>query len=98
MRGKVKMRCAHCGKTFKSSNARQTLCTECGAKERAARAAGKSAAAKPVAQTPALKPKIVGAGARILDPSLPPPPEPEPPPAPPERPLPLRPDTHTPST
>jgi hypothetical protein len=98
MSGKVKMRCARCGKAFKSSNARQTLCAECGAKERAARAAGKSAAAKPVAQAPALKPKIIGAGARILDPSLPPPPEPEPPRAAPERPVERRPDTYSPLT
>ena len=73
MSGKVRMRCARCGKPFKSANARQTLCSDCEAKERAARAAGKSATTKPVATAPALvqKPKIVGAGAHILDPSIP---------------------------
>ncbi len=78
MSGKVKMRCAQCGKPFKSANARQILCDACEAKERAARAAGRSAAANPsiVAPTPVAKPKIVGAGARILDPSLPPEPAP----------------------
>lgn len=71
MSGKVKMRCARCGKPFKSSNARQTLCSECEAKERAARAAVKHAP-KPaaVAAAPALAPKIVGPGAGILDPRL----------------------------
>src|SRR5690349_345878 len=71
MSGKVKMRCARCGKPFKSSNARQTLCSECEAKERAARAAVKNAP-KPaaVAAAPATAPKIVGPGAGILDPRL----------------------------
>jgi len=71
MSGKVKMRCARCGKPFKSSNAKQTLCSECEAKERAARAAVKSAP-KPaaVAAAPVSAPKIVGPGAGILDPRL----------------------------
>ncbi|HST88185.1 MAG TPA: hypothetical protein VLJ14_07395 [Ktedonobacterales bacterium] len=71
MSGKVKMRCARCGKPFKSSNARQTLCSECEAKERAARAAVKNAP-KPAAvgAAPAIAPKIVGPGAGILDPRL----------------------------
>lgn len=37
---KVKMRCARCSKSFKSSDARQTLCPDCLAKERLARARG----------------------------------------------------------
>src|SRR5690348_9660722 len=71
MSGKVKMRCARCGKPFKSSNARQTLCPECEVKERAARAAVKNAP-KPaaVAAAPVSAPKIVGPGAGILDPRL----------------------------
>jgi hypothetical protein len=94
MSGKVKMRCARCGKPFKSNNARQTLCTECAAKERGARAAATKTV--PVAQTPAIKPKIVGAGAHILDPSLPPLPQPEPPRAAPARPFERRPETYSP--
>jgi hypothetical protein len=71
MSGKVKMRCARCGKPFKSSNARQTLCSECEAKERAARAAVKSAPkSAAVASAPVIAPKIVGPGAGILDPRL----------------------------
>lgn len=71
MSGKVKMRCARCGKPFKSSNARQTLCPDCEAKERVARAAVKHVP-KPatMAAAPVLAPKIVGPGASILDPRL----------------------------
>src|SRR5262249_40856295 len=74
MSGKVKMRCARCGKPFKSSNAKQTLCPECEAKERAARATGRTAP-KPAATAaaPAHKPKIVGVGAHILVPGMTPP-------------------------
>jgi hypothetical protein len=62
---KVKMRCAHCGKPFKSSDAKQTLCPDCTTKERAARA--QKAAAQPVAAArPAQAPKIVGPGATLL--------------------------------
>jgi hypothetical protein len=88
MPGKVKMRCAHCGKTFKS-NGKQTLCDDCEAKERAARAAGKNTPARPAVASPTLqRPQIVGAGARILDPTLPEPLDPAPTlaPAPRERP------------
>ncbi len=75
MSGKVKMRCARCGKTFKSGNAKQVFCADCEQKERAARAAMKESAAKSPAATPVLvsKPKIIGAGAHILDPNAPPP-------------------------
>jgi hypothetical protein len=70
------MRCAHCGKAFKS-NGKQTLCDDCEAKDRATRAAGKNTPARPAALSPVVqKPQIVGAGARILDPSLPEPPAP----------------------
>jgi hypothetical protein len=74
MSGKVKMRCARCGKPFKSNNTKQTLCPECEAKERAARAASKTAP-KPVAaaSAPIHKPKIVGIGAHILVPGMTPP-------------------------
>lgn len=74
MSGKVKMRCARCGKPFKSSNAKQLLCADCEQKERAARAATKGAPkAAPAAPVLVSKPKIVGAGAHILDPNAPPP-------------------------
>ncbi len=86
MPGKVKMRCAHCGKAFKS-NGKQTLCDDCEAKDRAARAAGKNTPARPATLSPVVqKPQIVGAGARILDPSLPEPPDPTLAPAPREQP------------
>ena len=76
MSGKVKMRCARCHKPFKASSAKQTLCAECEAKERKARAATRVAPAKPVAAPPAAKPKIVGPGANILVPGMVPPPLP----------------------
>lgn len=72
MSGKVKMRCARCGKSFKSSGAKQTLCLDCEAKARqeraATRAAGPKAASAAPAQTQA--PKIVGPGASILVPGM----------------------------
>jgi hypothetical protein len=65
---KVKMRCARCGKPFKSSGAKQTLCPECEVKARRERAnekvAGAKAATSPVAVAHA--PRIVGPGAAIL--------------------------------
>jgi hypothetical protein len=71
MSGKVKMKCARCGKRFKSSQATQTLCPDCLARERHARAAGAAASAKLIhtAATPP-PPKIVGPGAAILIPGL----------------------------
>ncbi|HEU5438206.1 MAG TPA: hypothetical protein VFU88_02855, partial [Ktedonobacterales bacterium] len=79
MSGKVKMRCARCGKPFKSSGSKQTLCADCDAKARRAKAAAKgqptTAAAASAPKAP--PPKIVGPGANILVPGLvPPPPEP----------------------
>lgn len=68
MSGKVKMRCARCGKTYKATGHTQTLCPECAAQARAARGTAKqpgAQAATPVA-APALPPKIVGPAARIL--------------------------------
>ena len=65
---KVKMRCARCGKSFKSSSAKQTLCPDCEVKARRERANDKVAAAKTVA-SPAVAahtPRIVGPGAAIL--------------------------------
>src|SRR5262249_48515691 len=77
MSGKVKMRCARCGKSFKSNNVKQTLCPECEARERAARAASKTAPRPTAAASvPAPKPKIVGVGAHILVPGMTPPPVP----------------------
>lgn len=69
MSGKVKMRCARCGKSFKASGS-QTLCAECAAKERAARASARASAAPASAQAtqPVAAPKIVGPGAAILTP------------------------------
>ncbi|HEV2460655.1 MAG TPA: hypothetical protein VGS80_20060 [Ktedonobacterales bacterium] len=71
MSTKVRMRCARCGKSFRSS-AKQTLCPDCEAKERRARAAAKTAPATSVAAAPApiRPPKIVGPGAGILVPGL----------------------------
>lgn len=72
MSGKVKMRCARCGKTFKSSGAKQTLCSDCEAKVRQERAASKAAGPKVANPAPAqvTAPKIVGPGASILVPGL----------------------------
>jgi hypothetical protein len=69
---KVKMKCARCGKHYKSSNAKQTLCPSCIALERQARASGKSASARPTPAAPqsVARPRIVGPGAGILVPGL----------------------------
>lgn len=65
---KVKMRCARCGKPFKSSSAKQTLCPDCEVKARRERANEKVAGAKLVANptVAAHAPRIVGPGAAIL--------------------------------
>lgn len=71
MSGKVKVRCARCGRQFKSAGVRQTLCSDCEIKERQARAASKAQGPKPVAAVaPAPPPKIVGPGASILVPGM----------------------------
>ena len=71
MSGKVKMRCARCGKSFKSVSAKHTLCPECEAKERVARAAGRVTNLKPtVTPVRTERPTIVGPGAGILVPEL----------------------------
>lgn len=72
MSGKVKMRCVRCGKPFKSSSPKQTLCPDCEAKARRERAATKSTPAKPaaVAAPSRAAPKVVGPGAAILVPDL----------------------------
>lgn len=73
MSGKVKMRCARCGKQFKSASAKQTLCTDCEIKERQARAVSKAQGPKPAAPAPVAhphQPKIVGPGAGILVPGM----------------------------
>jgi hypothetical protein len=66
MGGKVKMRCARCGKPFKSAGAKQNLCDACTARARAERAVSKATAARPATATPAPAPRIVGPGAAIL--------------------------------
>ncbi len=67
MSGKVKMRCARCGKPFRSSNPKQTLCDSCSAQARNDRTANKIGAAKSAVTTrPTSAPKIVGPGAAIL--------------------------------
>lgn len=74
MAGKVKMKCARCGKHFKSSHQKQTLCQACEILERQARAANKVTVAKPAQTAPvSTPPKIVGPGASILVPGLVPP-------------------------
>jgi hypothetical protein len=72
MSGKVRMRCARCGKHFKSVSAKHTLCPDCEARERAARATGKgiSSLRPPVTPVRAQRPTIVGPGAAILVPEL----------------------------
>lgn len=67
---KVKMRCARCGKSFKSSGAKQTLCPDCEVKARNERAASKVAAPKVASPVATQAPKIVGPGASILVPGL----------------------------
>lgn len=78
---KVKVKCARCGKHFKSSSAKQTICADCEARERRERAAAKvsgPATAKATPAAPIVAPKIVGPGASILVPGLAPAPaEPE---------------------
>lgn len=79
MSAKVKMRCARCGKSFKSAGAKQTLCPDCEQKQRLARAATKADGPRPVDQAPAATPtqvKIIGPGASILVPGMTPPPSP----------------------
>jgi hypothetical protein len=72
MSGKVRMRCAQCGKHFKSVSAKHTLCPDCEARERAAHAAGKGTPSlrPPVTPVRAQRPTIVGPGAAILVPEL----------------------------
>jgi hypothetical protein len=78
---KVRMKCAHCGKHFKSSSAKQTLCPDCEARERRQRTAAKvsgAAATNPLATAPTTPVKIVGPAASILVPGMAPAPvEPE---------------------
>lgn len=65
---KARMRCPRCSKTFKSSDAKQTLCPDCLAKEKAARARG---ATQPAGAKPA--PKVVSPAPIIMQ--TPPPPD-----------------------
>lgn len=67
---KEKIRCARCHKQFKGSP-KQTLCPDCERLARQARAATKASAVASSAQAkPAVAPRIMGAGAGILDPRL----------------------------
>lgn len=67
---KEKIRCARCHKQFKGSP-KQTLCPDCERLVRQARAAAKASTAAPAAQAkPTVAPRIMGAGAGILDPRL----------------------------
>lgn len=70
---KTKMRCAHCGTPFKSSDHRQTLCKNCLDKERLARAqrSTNGASAPTVVAKTVTPPKVVGPGARLIDPNAP---------------------------
>ena len=67
---KAKMRCARCGKPFKSSNSKQIYCDACGAKVRQERAAQKAASVPAKAERSVAAPKIVGPGAAMLVPEL----------------------------
>jgi hypothetical protein len=68
MSGKVKIRCARCGTSFRSASAKQTLCAKCEARARQERAANSTAAKPAVAPVTRIAPKIVGPGASILVP------------------------------
>ncbi|HLY30619.1 MAG TPA: hypothetical protein VKQ36_06300, partial [Ktedonobacterales bacterium] len=72
MSGRVKMKCPRCHKMFRPSNAKQNLCDECTAKERAARSLAKTTPVKSAPQAPATvsKLKISGPGANILVPGM----------------------------
>lgn len=72
MSGKVKMRCARCGKTFKPANPRLILCDQCDARARTERTVAKAAPQKPASSAPVetRAPKVVGPGAAILVPGL----------------------------
>lgn len=65
---KEKIRCARCHKQFRGS-AKDTLCPACQQLDRQARAAAKASAAGSATQArPTVAPRIMGAGAGILDP------------------------------
>src|SRR5207248_1182279 len=68
MSGRVKIRCARCGTSFRSASAKQTLCANCEARARRERAAHSTAAKPAVAPVTRTAPKIVGPGASILVP------------------------------
>ncbi len=70
MSGKVKMRCARCGKSFKASGSKQVLCPDCAAKERQQKSAARTSPVPQATSTPAVpqKPRVSGPGANILVP------------------------------
>lgn len=67
---KIKMRCSQCGKSFKSTNARQLICPECEEKARRERAA-KARGVQPPASVPAPVPHPI-LPARPAKPAAPP--------------------------
>ncbi len=67
---KIKMRCSQCGKSFKSTNARQLICPDCEEKARRARAA-KAKGVQTPASTPAPGPRHIPP-ARPARPAAPP--------------------------
>src|SRR5258707_12956850 len=71
MSGKMKIRCARCGTSFRSASTKQTLCAKCEARARQERAASSTAAKPAIAPVTRLTPKIVGPGASILVPGAP---------------------------
>src|SRR5260221_10054456 len=71
MSGKMKIRCARCGTSFRSASTKQTLCAKCEARARQERAASSIAAKPAIAPVTRLTPKIVGPGAGILVPGAP---------------------------
>lgn len=70
MAAKAKMRCARCGKPYKSANAKQIYCDACAAKVKLERSAQKQADVHASASTISTSPKIIGPGASILVPEL----------------------------
>ncbi len=71
MSGKMKIRCARCGTSFRSASTKQTLCAKCEARARQERAASSTTAKPVVAPVTHVTPKIFGPGASILVPGAP---------------------------
>jgi hypothetical protein len=71
MSGKMKIRCARCGTSFRSASTKQTLCAKCEARARQERAASSTAAKPAIVPVTRVTPKIFGPGASILVPGAP---------------------------